>query len=127
MNIDEINQVNVACAAYATMNIISFKIPNEYINKIKLYRDNKLIAESKDTEKKGGPLEYDLLKPFELPSMFETDHHTNLFKKFPRPIVLYKDEDVRKYRTYKYEIVLQEIKDNKINQEIKYSCQGRNE
>ena len=74
---------------------IIWEVPHDKINGFEIYRDGKVIASS---------LNEDGLKIFIPPTMFDHDHHTNLFKKKSSHQLMYIDEDVYQYQEYKYEV-----------------------
>lgn len=75
---------------------IIWDIPHDKINGFEIYRDNELIATSFSEEG---------LHVFIPPTMFDHDHHTNLFKKDSTHQLMYVDEDVYKYQHYEYKVV----------------------
>ncbi len=68
---------------------------NDYINKYELYRDGVKIAESENAEGKSD---------FCQPTVFDHDHHTNLFRKKSTHQLMYEDTNVAKFRQYAYHV-----------------------
>lgn len=79
---------------------IIWKIPCDGITDYEVYRDGKLIASTA------------LGSEFVSPTLFDHDHHTNLFKKDSTHMLMYVDEDVHKYQHYTYKVVAKRIVDN---------------
>lgn len=75
---------------------VIWEIPHDKINGFEIYRDGNLIATS--FSEKG-------LQVFIPHTMFDHDHHTNLFKKDSHFKLMYIDEEVYKYQEYKYEVI----------------------
>ena len=67
-----------------------------------VYRNGVLIAFSPDSD--GNNL-------FVQPTMFDHDHHTNLFKKDSIFKLMYIDENVNKYQNYEYKIIAKRTND----------------
>lgn len=88
---------------------IIWDIPHDNINGFEVYRDNELIATSFSEEG---------LHVFIPPTMFDHDHHTNLFKKDSTHQLMYVDEDVYKYQHYEYKVVAIRKDENGNNVEI---------
>lgn len=90
---------------------VIWEIPHDKINGFEVYRDDKLIATS---------FSEDGLKTFVPPTMFDSDHHTNLFKKKSTHQLMYVDENVYKFQSYKYQVVAKRVNsDNQLMEEIK--------
>ena len=79
---------------------IIWEIPHDKINGFEIYRDNKLIATS---------FSEDGLKMFISPTMFDSDHHTNLFKKKSKYQLMYIDESVYRYQFYEYKVIAKRV------------------
>lgn len=80
---------------------IIWEIPHENINGYEIDRDGKTIASSFFEE----PTE------FIQPTMFDHDHHTNLFKKDSTRKLMFIDENVKPYQEYEYQIIAKRIND----------------
>lgn len=77
---------------------IVWEIPHDDITGYEVYRNNKMIASSlaeKEEEKVA----------FVPPTIFDHDHHTNLFKKDSTFKLMYTDENVNRYQFYEYKVV----------------------
>jgi hypothetical protein len=61
----------------------------QYFDKYELYRNGVLIGEQDS---------------FERPTVFDHDHHTNLFKKDSGHQLMYTDEDVKTFTVYQYQV-----------------------
>lgn len=66
----------------------------DYFDKYELYRDGVLIGETREKD----------FGPFKRPTVFDTDHHTNLFRKKSSGQLMYEDEDIKSFVEYEYEI-----------------------
>ena len=84
---------------------IVWEIPHDKITGYEVYRDNKLIASSliEDEEEK---------VEFTNPTVFDNDHHTNLFRKDSTFKLMYVDENVNKYQTYEYVVVAKRLNES---------------
>ena len=82
---------------------VIWEIPHDKINGFEIYRDGKLIASS---------LDKDGLHTFISPTMFDHDHHTNLFRKDSIFKLMYIDEDVYKYQKYEYQVIAIRLNEN---------------
>lgn len=69
---------------------------NECISKYELYRDGVKIATSENEEGKSD---------FSRPTVFDHDHHTNLFRKESNHQLMYKDTSVARFREYAYQVI----------------------
>ena len=97
-------QVKAVSNGYTTGKVyIIWEIPHDKINGYEIYRDGKMIASSLEAEE-AEEVE-DGLDIFTQPTVFDHDHHTNLFKKESTHQLMYIDESVCKYQNYTYEVV----------------------
>ena len=91
-------QVRVISNGYTTGKVyVIWEVPHDKINGYEIYRDGKMIVSSLEAEEG--------MKIFIQPTVFDHDHHTNLFKKGSANQLMYIDENVCKYQKYTYEIV----------------------
>lgn len=74
---------------------IVWEVPHEGINGYDIYRNGTLLATSLGEEG----------EKFVSPTMFDTDHQTNLFKKDSTFKLMYVDENVSKYQKYEYKVI----------------------
>ena len=84
-------QVRATASSYTSKIYVVFD-KHEYVDKYELYRDGIKIAEY-DKENRSD---------FAQPTLFDHDHHTNLFRKESTHQLMYEDSDVRKFREYSY-------------------------
>lgn len=82
---------------------VIWEIPHDKINGFEIYRDGNLIASS---------LQEEGLHTFIPPTMFDHDHHTNLFKKDSNYKLMYIDESVYKYQNYEYKVIAVRLDEN---------------
>lgn len=88
---------------------IIWDIPHDMITDYDIVRDGKVIATS--TEEEGH-------KVFTSPTMFDSDHHTNLFVKNSTHQLMYIDESVNQYQQYEYQVVAKRLVDGVAVEEI---------
>lgn len=70
-----------------------YEVNNGQIMYYSIYRDGQLIIFSPDEEGK---------EVFQSPTMFDHDHHTNLFKKDSTHKLMFVDNEVNTYQEYEY-------------------------
>lgn len=81
---------------------------HDNINKFEIYRNDSLISESTlDIQ----------WEPFEQPTIFDHDHHTNLFKKDSTHQLMFTDESINKYQQYTYYVKAYRIEGDIIKEE----------
>lgn len=73
--------------------------PYDDITGYEIYRNNNLIASSLSEDK----------AVFEQPTMFDHDHHTNLFRKDSTDKLMYTDEKIQKYQKYEYKVIAKRL------------------
>lgn len=71
---------------------VIWTIPYDGITEYDVYRDGVIIASSSTHE-------------FVSPTVFDHDHHTNLFRKDSKLKLMHIDENVERYRNYTYKII----------------------
>ena len=86
-------QVKATASSYTNKIYVVFD-KHEYVDKYELYRDGVKVAEYDETNQSA----------FAQPTLFDHDHHTNLFKKESSHQLMYEDADVRRYREYSYSV-----------------------
>ena len=74
---------------------IIWEIPHDKITGYEIYRNNILIASSLKEEP----------DVFTHPTLFDHDHHTNLFKKDSTHKLMYVDESIDRYQHYEYKVI----------------------
>ena len=83
---------------------IIWQIPNHQVTGYEIYRNDVLIASSVDNNE----------KIFVSPTLFDNDHHTNLFRKDSANKLMYVDEDVQRYQCYSYKVVAKIVKPDRV-------------
>lgn len=81
---------------------VIFPIPHDKVTTYEIVRDGEVIAS------------IDALVGVH-PSIFDHDKHTNLFWKSSRHELFFQDEDVEKFRTYKYQVRAYRYPDDNTN------------
>lgn len=84
-------EVKAVASAYTGSIYVVFN-ENKIVDKYELYRNGELIAATGETD----------YGPFERPTLFDHDHHTNLFRKDSNHQLMYEDIDVAKFKEYSY-------------------------
>jgi hypothetical protein len=84
---------------------IIWDIPHDKITDYEILRDGK-------------PLTI-LQEEFVSPTLFDADHHTNLFVKPSTHQLMYIDETVNKYQHYEYQVVAKRLDNDTVVEEIK--------
>lgn len=90
-------EAHVVNSAYMNNVYVVWEIPWHAVKYI-LYRNDEIIAETPEEITEETP------NPFERPTIFDHDHHTELFKPGSRNLLCYVDNDIRRYVTYKYQL-----------------------
>lgn len=92
---------------------VIWEIPHDGINRYEVYRNGVLVAFSaSDIEPEG--------VEFEHPTLFDHDHHTNLFKKDSTFKLMFTDESIKRYQTYEYLIIAKRLNESQqVMEEIK--------
>lgn len=85
-------QMHATASSYTNKIYVVFS-EEEHVDKYEVYRDGVKIAEY-DTASK--------LSDFEHPTLFDHDHHTNLFRKESNHQLMYEDGDISRFREYSY-------------------------
>jgi hypothetical protein len=89
---------------------VIWDIPHDGITGYEVFRDGTLIATSlPDAET---PV------VFENPTMFDHDHHTNLFKKDSTHKLMFVDDAVHQYQAYTYQVIATRVNDLNVPVEI---------
>lgn len=92
---------------YMSGNVyVIWDIPHDSITDYEIYRDGNLIAST------------EMGSEFVSPTLFDHDHHTNLFKKDSANKLMYVDENVHQYQHYTYKVIAKRIADGKLIEEI---------
>ena len=81
---------------------IIWEIPHDKINGYEIDRDGITIASSFS----------ETPAVFEQPTLFDTDHHTNLFKKDSKNKLMFIDEKANPYQTYEYQVIAKRVDEN---------------
>ena len=76
---------------------IIWTVPHNSITDYEVYRNGVLIASTAMGSK------------FESPTIFDSDHHTNLFRKMSIHKLMFIDEDVQAYQHYTYKVVAKRV------------------
>lgn len=92
---------------------IIWEIPHDNITGYEVFRDNVLIASSLPDASE--------VTKFEHPTMFDHDHHTNLFKKDSTAKLMFTDEHVNKYQSYEYQVIGTRLNDLGVPVELRVS------
>lgn len=89
---------------------VIWEIPHDDITGYEVFRNGELIATSLP----------DAIEPsvFEHPTMFDSDHHTNLFKKDSTHKLMFTDEAVQQYQTYVYQVIATRVNELNVPVEI---------
>ena len=96
--------------SYTGKIYVVWDIPHDNISGYEVIRNGKVIASSFLEE----PSE------FTSPTMFDHDHHTNLFKKDSLRQLMFVDENVQPYQQYEYRVIAKRYDENKqLMEEIK--------
>ena len=80
---------------------IVWNIPHNNISGYEIERDGKIIASSFTEEP----------SVFISPTLFDHDHHTNLFKKGSTHQLMFIDENVQPYQKYEYKVIAKKLND----------------
>ena len=83
---------------------IIWEIPHDDISGYEIDRNGVTIASSLTEDEEGKA-------KFVSPTMFDHDHHTNLFKKDSTKQLMFVDENVYPYQHYEYQIIAKRIND----------------
>ena len=89
---------------------IIWEIPHDKITGYEIYRDNNLIASSL--------VEDETKVIFEQPTLFDHDHHTNLFRKDSTYKLMYVDVSVKSYEYHTYKVIAKKLDDSNNIKEI---------
>lgn len=81
---------------------IIWEIPHDDISGYEIDRDGVTIASSFTEE----PAE------FVSPTLFDTDHHTNLFRKGSTKQLMFVDENVHPYQKYEYQVIAKRVNES---------------
>lgn len=84
----------------------------EHINRYELYKNGVKIAEYDSAN----------VSDFVQPTLFDHDHHTNLFKKDSVHKLMFTDTAVQKFQTYDYQVVAERINESGESMERIESC-----
>ena len=90
----------VPCSYTSEIYVIFDKL--ERVNKYELYKNGVKIAEFDKTNMS------DLVQP----TLFDHDHHTNLFKKDSTHQLMFVDTAIQKFQTYDYQVVAERINES---------------
>lgn len=97
-------------SSYTGKIYVVWNIPHDDISGYEVIRNGKVIASSFFEE----PSE------FIHPTMFDNDHHTNLFKKDSFRQLMFVDENIQAYQNYEYRVIAKRYnEDGKLMEEIR--------
>lgn len=105
-------EAHAISTGYTTGKVyIIWDIPHDNVSGYEILRDGKVVATSFSEEG---------LKIFISPTMFDSDHHTNLFVKNSTHQLMYVDESTNQYQHYEYQVIAKRLNgDGTVIEEIK--------